>query len=1035
VSGNDQTAAILGYSTNGNIDLDNIPDNVRYWLESYAEQLKAIDDGTPVATSRARTRGIRENIEPLLSTTWNQDEPYNLMCPDGDYKEWNANDYDASNRCVTGCVATALAQVMYYHKWPLEQTTAIPQYTINYTNGTSFTLNELSATTFEWNKMKPSYSKTETDDAAYAVAKLMRYVGQACQMAYGTGASSAYIHTDMMISAFGYSKNIHTKYRDGYTTTQWENMVYDELASSRPVLYSGQTGSGSGHQFVCDGFLDGLFHLNWGWGGDLNGYFVLSIADPNGQQGIGGSTKAYKIGQDAVFNFMPAATIEEEKPMLTSNIGSNTATTNYTRNSASDDFTGISISYNYIAQYSYQPSTIYNAEIGWGLYQGEQLIKCVGSFTKNIDYRNVPAGLYYIGWMNSLSNASFGAGLPDGKYQLQQIWRKANSNDAWTLMDNYGTDYLVAEISENSLTVRTRNTSSTKFSVNSISVPETMIEGEPVAVTVNITNEGETNQETVCLWLQEEGSSDWTKVASLNGYVGPGETGDVVMTFTPQAGGSFNLKVTNNESDVALATMDKITIFDVFQTTVDGLKYSCITGLNVATVIAGEYQAMESVEIPATITDNGVVYAVKAIGDYAFSGNSSLKSISFPEGLKTIGSNAFYYCPQIEKAILPEGLETLGESAFEYCFELVNLVLPSTLSSIGQFVISNCSALASVVSHIQDPLQIDDNTFTFRNWNNATQKYDISLSSATLFVPIGAKEAYQAIKGWTAFKAIEEGEILETTVDGLNYKYYTGSKEATVIAGDYSELTSVVIPESVTIDNVDYIVKAIGPKAFYYCQNIEDISLPDGLETIGDEAFMGNYKMNAFTIPSHLKSIGNYAFYNLYAFKKAILPEGLESIGAYAFAYCYVMNTLVLPSTLKSIGQCVINGCTSLDIVESHIAEPIQIDDQTFVTRKWNSNTSQYDITPSIATLYVPGGKKEAYEAITGWAVFQGGIKEIGDTDGNGTITASDAMDILKYILGETPEGFDKIAADMNGDGVVTVTDIILMMIACRLIP
>lgn len=968
VSANDQTTAILGYSTNGNIDLDNMPDNLRYWLDSYAAQLKAIDEGAPVAAravadSKARTRSAHANIAPLITTTWNQDEPYNLMCPDGNFKDYNANGYDSSNRCVTGCVATALAQVMYYHKWPQEQTTAIPQYTINYSNAPTLSLSELPATTFEWNKMKSSYSKTETDDAAYAVAKLLRYVGQACQMAYGTGASSAHIHTDMMISAFGYSKSIHTKDRDGYTTTQWENMVYDELTSGRPVLYSGNTDQGSGHQFVCDGYKDGLFSLNWGWGGDLNGYFVLSIAEPDGVQGIGGSIGAFRLGQDAVFNFMPALANEEEIPMLASIISTNTASANYTRASASDVFTGISLSCNYRAKYSYQPTTIYSAEIGWGLYQGEQLIECIGWSNHNIDYLNVPAGRYYTGWMNSLSDVSFGAGLSDGTYQLRQIFRKADSNDAWTLMDNYGSDFLVAEISGNTLTVRARNTSTEVFSVNSISVPDGIMKGESASVTVNITNKGETNQQTVRLWLQQEGSSSWTLVASETGYVGPDAPGDVVLSFTPTAAGSYTLKVTNNSSDESLGTTT-LTVHDLIQITIDDIVYSCAPALGTATITSGgEDTSKSTLNIPATITAEGKECIVKTIADGAFRNWYKISSLD-----------------------IPEGVEHIGEGAFSYCFNLKKLVLPSTLKSIGDGAFYGERALSEVISHIQVPFAISENTFTGYDSNTGNG----IPSGATLFVPIGTKDAYLA-NGWTDFKAIEEGEILEATVDGLKYSYSTGSKKATVIAGDnYKSITNLNIPEKVTIDNVEYAVKAIGADVFWNC---------NGFSTL-------------------------------------ILPRGLESIGNDAFGCCFGLTKIELPSSLKNIGSGAFSGEKKLTEVISHILEPFDISDDTF---------SGYDVStwtpiPSTAKLYVPKGTKSKYENCAGWkTIFQGNIVETdfadGDANGDDQMTKTDAVDAISYLLGQTPNNFDAAAVDMNGDGLVTVTDIILLLIAYSLIP
>ncbi len=950
VSGNDQTTSILGYSTNGNIDMNNIPDNLRYWLESYAEQLKAIDNGTLAAPapSRARTRGERTNIEPLIQTLWNQDEPYNLMCPDGSGKDYNADGYNPNNRCVTGCVATAVAQVMYYHQWP-EQTTGIASYTPTTIN---VTLEALPATTLEWSKMKLTYDSNETGDAADAVAKLMRYVGQAMIMNYNIasrGGSGTNIYEDAMINVFNYSKKIHTRNRDYYTTKQWEDMVYDELAHGRPVPYGGFSSS-VGHQFVCDGYKDGLFSLNWGWGGRLNGYFVLSLADPNGQQGIGGSNGGYKNDQDAVFYFMPAEENEEEVPILKSADGiNNTQTSNYIRSDATKNFSNVEIPCRFESCYSYRPTGTYDAEVGWGLYQDEELIQSISSASQTIDMRNIhfPKVQYQTYSSNVIANP-FGSGLSDGKYQLRQIWRKAGSNDAWTLMDNYGTNYLVAEINGTSLTIRSKDAQTQVFSVNSISMPDEAIEGEPVTVTVNITNEGETQQETVCLWLQEVGTSDWTKVASATGNIGPEETGDIILTFTPKAGGSFIMKVTNNESDKALATKENITIYDVFQVTVDDIKYSCITGKNIATVIAGDYESLTNVMIPATITVDNVEYAVKSVGE-----------------------DAFFNCRELETVILSEGIQSLGARAFRQCTNMKKLELPSTLSSIGQSVLDDCTSLAKVISHIMDPFQIDDNTFTTHRYNSSTQQYENAPSPAILYVPIGTMSKYQAITGWTKFKSIEEGEEKETTVNGLNYRYYTGTKKATVISGDYQQLTNVDIPATITIDDEEYTVNAIGAEAFSQCRNLQNISLPDGLETIGDDAFNGNNQMDEFDIPSKLKSIGDNAFTKCHKLKEVVLPEGLETIGVSAFEACSGLQKLLLPSTLSSIGKNVINGCSALKTVVSHIQEPFLIDDKTFVTTSYDYRTRQYEDTPSPATLFVPLGTSLKYQEITGWTMFK----------------------------------------------------------------
>lgn len=452
VSADDRTEAILGYSTSGNIELDDMPDNLRYWLDFYAAEIKAIEGGKAKG-SQLKSQPSRANIEPLITAKWNQALPYNLMCPDGSGIDWDADGYDPSNRCVTGCVATAVAQVMYYHQWP-KTTADIPSYKTKI-NGTTFKPSVLPATTLEWDKMKDTYTKNETGDEAWAVARLMRYVGQAFKTYYNiakNGGSGTYIYNNMLVDCFNYSKQIHTMYRDDYTTTQWEDMVYDELANNRPVPYGGFSDDGSGHQFVCDGYKDGLFHLNWGWGGKLDGFFVLSIADPDGEQGVGGSTGAFKRMQDAVFKMMPAGENEEEVPVFKSVVETSFETTDYDRKAASEDFKDVSIPTKFEVWYDYIPTTTYNAEIGWGLYQNDQLVECVGSLAFTVDNQELKLGNYRV--ITYTMTTSFGTDLPDGRYQLRQIFRKAGSNDAWTLMDSYGTNYLVADISGNTLTLR-----------------------------------------------------------------------------------------------------------------------------------------------------------------------------------------------------------------------------------------------------------------------------------------------------------------------------------------------------------------------------------------------------------------------------------------------------------------------------------------------------------------------------------------------------------------------------------------------------
>lgn len=285
VSNDDVAVPILGYSDSGSIDPDNMPDNMRAWLQGYADEIawaKANNIPKASATGAPRRTGSHPttDIGPLLTTTWNQGSPYNDYCPTG---------------CVTGCVATAMAQVMNYHKWP-ESSTAIPGYGSR---------SGLVATNFDWANMKDDYSNGYNETEANAVATLMLYCGWSVEMNYGpsSGTQTSKVATALK-SYFGYKSTTQYINRSFYTYANWTDLIYNELKEGRPVVYAGQAAD-NGHCFVCDGYQykDGgdQFHINWGWGSQSDGYFVLSVLNPD-EQGIGGSASnsAYNSGQEAV---------------------------------------------------------------------------------------------------------------------------------------------------------------------------------------------------------------------------------------------------------------------------------------------------------------------------------------------------------------------------------------------------------------------------------------------------------------------------------------------------------------------------------------------------------------------------------------------------------------------------------------------------------------------------------------------------------------------------------------------------------------
>lgn len=301
VSGDDRMPAVIGYSDEGKFDADAIPDNMREWLETYAEQVRYVQTHAGVRIQSSTDQTSIGNVYPLLGNTkWNQSAPYNNMCP-------TFNNNGTTQRTVTGCVATAMAQVMYYHRWP-ETGTGSNTYTFNLNSDEQQPLTlsaDFSQSRYDWANMLPSYTGNETSTQNNAVAKLMSDCGVAMDMGYGASSGAVTrIAMNRMPKHFRYDKSIKFIMRDAYTLDKWLSIINSELSSNRPVIHTGASNQG-GHAFVVDGCnSNGYYHVNWGWNGMSNGYFVLTDLTPT-DQGIGSSEGGYNLRQGLIYNIMP----------------------------------------------------------------------------------------------------------------------------------------------------------------------------------------------------------------------------------------------------------------------------------------------------------------------------------------------------------------------------------------------------------------------------------------------------------------------------------------------------------------------------------------------------------------------------------------------------------------------------------------------------------------------------------------------------------------------------------------------------------
>ena len=856
---------------------------------------------------------------------------------------------------MTGCVATAMAQIMYYWKWPNE-CPALDDYSLGYYDDNNTFIETgrvkgLPATTFKWNKMKTTYAWGETGEAADAVAELMRYCGQAVNMGYGLDGSGAYLSPNVMASVFNYSKNIRELNREYYSTAQWEALVYEELKAQRPVPYSGRTSGNEGHQFIVDGYRgDGLFHMNWGWG--FGSYSVLSVADPWVEQAIGGkeNENAFQYGQYALIGLKPAVAGEVLMPVFYARLNE-FLTQTYSRSGANADFTDVALNAYVESRYTVDPETERDVRLGWGLYQDDQFIKCLGSQTKKLFVQQY-------NYVENNQTVSFGAGLRAGKYQLCQIFRFSDS-EQWQRCENYGTNSLIAEVGASTMTIRKPDLENMLFTVNSLTTSENPEVGNPMDFIVNVTNTGEALKIVLNLWIQKEGADAWSNVAQGEFYVDPGKSMDIYLGYNPIEAGIYNLKVTDT-SDEALFT-STVTIAATEIVVIDNVKYLCTPAYKRAIVIREEDadRSISSITILQTVTASGVACQVKAIGDYAFNYFWNISNLDIPEGIESIGACAFNYMSNLQKVVLPSTIQSIGDCAFIYNSNLI-----------------------SVESHITEPFDILESVFAGSStWDN-TNYIDIYYpSSAKLYVPVGTKSKYAAAKGWNMFAAMEEGELKEGSDGILKYSYSTGGDEATVIQDDsYKQLTEVTIPATATLGGKSYKVTAVGNNAFRACNFLESVTLSDGLVSIGNYSFQ-NTGVKEIAFPKTLKTIGDGAFEDCWQITAVTLPENLETVGRYAFSYMSSLQKVVLPSTIQSIGDCAFIYNSNLISVESHIAEPFDISESVFAGSSTWDNTNYVDIYyPSSAKLYVPVGTKPKYAAVNGWNMFaaieEGELKE-----------------------------------------------------------
>lgn len=413
VSGDDRTVEILGYSDKGTLNLGNAPEDLKWVLEGYRMVLDSLSQVSDLKAynTMAKTRGAasKTNIEPLVKTQWGQHAPYNNRCPEKD-----------GERCATGCVATAMAQIINYNKWPQGQTKAVDAYV---TSTLGISMPQLEPTTFDWDNM--------TDDD---IARLILYCGQSLQMDYNLGESGSGISIDAFKSIFGYSKKISTYIGKLFSPDRLESLVYDDLADNHPVLFTGESSVG-GHAFVVDGYKDGLFHINWGWDGDDDGYFLLT--------GLTEDVMPFPLSYSTVIIFgigAPVTDATQCEPIVHYFLAS---TRSVYRKNPSEDFIQEVTLDSYLT-IDYDNMTF---DVGYGIFDENGLVKVFAKQQKTVKKNDD----FFDNYGDQFSGAfQWTCDIPVGTYSVMPVYRK-NESDDWKKMTNTNLWQLTAYVGEKSL--------------------------------------------------------------------------------------------------------------------------------------------------------------------------------------------------------------------------------------------------------------------------------------------------------------------------------------------------------------------------------------------------------------------------------------------------------------------------------------------------------------------------------------------------------------------------------------------------------
>lgn len=954
VSADDRLNTVLGYADKGLFDAENAPEAMLEILEGYNCQYDYLVENGYHYQTRSQEREAKE-ITPLIKSQWGQLSPFNDQCPED-------IEHRDSLLCASGCVATAMAQIMYYYKYPSVANGSWEYYTASQN---TYQKLEFDSISFDWNNMVDVYDNHSTAEQKAEVAKLIHACGVSVSMDYRSSSGAFTPNIPYALSHyFGYNPNILYKERRYYSDEEWLEMIMEELEAGRPILYCGE-GTG-GHQFIMDGCdSNGLFHFNFGWNGDFNGYFELEAL-----KGFEWGSLAwdYSFNQTMVYNITPE-TVGKHEDVFYSDRAFNIVETSIP--------VGRSASFNLLASCydsnsTYQENLVstFNGEIGIGLFDDNY--QFVRSLSK-IEGTNLEAGKGK-NWPGSIkfSSSLFTSG---SKYNIIPYAKESTSSEPTILRVPYGmTAYYKAIVSNGKVELTPKSVFQEDI------IPDSILLGNYQATAYDANYKR--REWIVTLWQDpKENNKYWISnfdpEISNKGFTS--ETGwNKVYGYVNDAGTMINIPVTdqylaediklnnisgNTNISISLSHLYKtMTIHDVWgaiETKRDSLENITSTRLSKYSNTRYNFikdELIEVVDAPIIdVTSDGIltfitntsgaevyyttdgttpsIYSNQYTDPIALSGNCTVKAIAFKNGkasevtqyqvgvfvvstpiISADGDTITISCATPDAAIyytLDETTPSISAIKYNGPFECLKSAVINAIALKDNYKESQMTTYIHVPSTppvISDSVITIDHADAGQLCNHISQERKLQISGLTV--------SSGELNG-TDIKFIRE-----MIIDG-KLTYLDIANISIVSGGDpYYE-------SYITTDDV------ISEYMFYNCNGLLSISLPTG------------------TV-----KIENYAFNDCNNLKQIIIPDACTTIESNSILHCKNLESISLSSNVNYFDCTILQDCPNLNSIHVDEANPYFVsedgilyskDKKTIVGYPMGKGTS-FEI-PSVVTI------------------------------------------------------------------------------------